>query len=306
MKDPIPFGKYLLTERIDVGGTAEVFTARGPGGVRCAVKRLLPGLAADRDVVAMFLAEARLGARLSHPGIVRILDVGRVGQGWYLAMEYVPGADLAALLTRLRAAGRRLPVPVSAWIAAEVARALAHAHALRDPGGRLLGVAHGDISPQNVLVSFAGEVKLIDFGLAGAEGAPGGALRGKLGYMSAEQAEGRPPDRRSDLFSLGVVLHEMLAGERLFHGGSPLETLERVRRAPVPPPSAANPEVAPGLDAVVLRALAREPAARPAGAAELADALGPFADPRGPSALREVVTSALPVEAARERAGATG
>ena len=301
MKDPIPFGKYLLTERIDVGGTAEVFTARAPDGARCAVKRLLPGLSADREVVAMFLAEARLGARLAHPGIVRILDFGRIGEGWYLAMEYVPGADLAALLARLRAAGRRLPVPVSAWIGAEVARALAHAHALRGPDGRPLEVVHGDVSPQNVLVSFAGQVKLIDFGLAGP---PGGALRGKLGYMSAEQAEGRRPDRRSDLFSLGVVLHEMLSGERLFRGGSPLETLERVRRAPIPPPSAANPEVPPGLDDAVLQALARDPAARPAGAAELGGALDRFADNRGAAALREVVKAALPEAWARERAAA--
>jgi serine/threonine-protein kinase len=301
MKAPIPFGKYLLTERIDVGGTAEVFTARTPEGARCAVKRLLPGLSADREVVAMFLAEARLGARLAHPGIVRVLDVGRVGEGWYMAMEYVPGADLAALLARLREAGRRLPVPVSAWIGAEAARALAHAHALRDPDGRPLDVVHGDVSPQNVLVSFAGEVRLIDFGLAGAPGAPAGALRGKLGYMSAEQAEGRRPDRRSDVFSLGVVVHEMLSGARLFRGGSPLETMERVRRAEVPPPSAANPDVPAALDAVVLRATARDPAER-FGAAELAGALERFADPRGGAALREVVIATFPGEWARERA----
>jgi serine/threonine protein kinase len=305
MKDPIPFGKYLLLERIDVGGTAEVFTARGRDGERCAVKRLLPGLAADREVVAMFLAEARLGARLAHPGIVRVHDVGRIGEAWYLAMDYVAGADLAALLARLRAAGRRLPVPVAARIGAEAARALAHAHALPGADGRPIGVVHGDVSPQNILVSFAGAVKLIDFGLAGTGDPTGGALRGKVGYMSPEQAEGHPPDRRSDLFSLGAVLHEMLAGERLFRGASPLEILERVRRAPVPPPSSANPAVPTALDAVVLRALARDPSARQADAAGLADAIGAFADPRGAEAVAEVVVAALPEEWARER-GAGG
>jgi len=330
MKDPIPFGKYLLQERVDVGGMAEVFVAGGPDGRRCAVKRLLPGLSEDPELLAMFLDEARLTARLAHPGIVEVRDLGRVGESWYIAMEYVPGADLAALLARLRPLGRPLPVAVSAWVAREVARALDFAHRSRDAVGTLRGVVHGDVSPQNVLVSFGGQVKLIDFGLArraaaaapaGAVGSAAGAgalppgparvpervpLRGKIGYMSPEQAEGRNPDRRSDVFALGAVLHEMLAGERLFRGESELAVLERIRSGPVAPPSQANAEVPPELDRAVLRALAHDPKARFAWASELADALGPVADPNGAVALSEVVRAVLPEEWERERSAPGG
>lgn len=299
MKDPIHFGKYLLLERVDVGGMAEVFVARGPAGERCAVKRLLPGLAADPDVRAAFQAEARLGALLLHPGIVEIREAGRVGEGWYLAMEYVPGGDLAALLAALRAQGRGLPVGVSAWVAREAARALDFAHGFRDREGRPLGIVHGDVSPQNVLVSFAGDVKLIDFGLAG-RGPP---LRGKLAYLSPEQAGGRLPDPRSDLFALGAVLHEMLTGERLFRAASGLAVLERVRVAEAAPPSRSNPDVPAGLDEVVARLLSRDPASRPGSAGEAAGALEPYVEPRGAAALAEWVRSGLPEAWARERAG---
>ncbi|HTP51783.1 MAG TPA: serine/threonine-protein kinase [Anaeromyxobacteraceae bacterium] len=303
MKDPIPFGTYLLLDRVDVGGMAEVFLARAPGGGTCAVKRLLPGLGDDPDFVAMFLEEARLTARLSHPGIVAVHDLGCAGGSYYIAMEYVPGADLGAVLSRLRARGQRMPVAVAAEVAREVALALDYVHRQVDRPGHLLGIVHRDVSPQNVLLSFAGGVKLIDFGIARAvpeDGGGEGTLTGKVSYMSPERARGLPGDRRSDIFALGAVLHEMLAGVRLFRGETGLEVLGQVRRAEVSPPSLGNPEVGEPLDRAVMRALAREPEARFAWASELAAALAPYCPPAGPAALAGFLARALPEELARE------
>jgi serine/threonine-protein kinase len=305
MKDPMPFGKYLLLERIDVGGMAEVFVSRRRDGAICALKRLLPGVSDDRELVAMFLREARLMARLAHPGIVGVRDLGRIGSSWFLEMEYVAGPDLAALLARLRARGRRMPTALSAWIAGRVAEALHHAHGARDAAGWPLGVVHRDVSPQNVLLSFGGEVKLTDFGIAWAPGQgrrdEGGVLRGKVGYMSPEQAEGRELDRRADLFALGAVLHEMLSGERLFRGDSDLAVLQRIRAGEVPPPSRANPDVPPALDQVVLRALARRREDRFDSAHGLAEALAPFSPGDGAAALAALLAAEMPAERDRER-----
>jgi serine/threonine-protein kinase len=219
----------------------------------------------------------------------------------------VPGADLAALLSRLRAAGERLPVALAAWIATRAAEALDHAHRARGQDGAPLGVIHRDLSPGNVLLSFGGRVFLIDFGIAAAAfraRREERALQGKLGYLSPEQVSGQPVDRRADVFSLGVVLHEALSGARLFSGPSDLATMERVRTAAVPPPSRANPAVPPALDEVVLRALARDPAARFTWASDLAAALAPFAAGGSPAALAALLEQRFVAEAARERARA--
>jgi len=303
MKEPIPFGKYLLLDRVDVGGMAEVFLARGPGGGTCAVKRLLPGLGDDPALVAMFLEEARLTSQFRHPGIVAVHDLGRTGESYYMAMEYVAGADLGAVLARLRAAGLRMPVALAAGVARAVALALDHAHRQVDGAGRDLGIVHHDVSPQNVLLSFAGEVKLIDFGIARAAAHAGDehTLRGKVSYMSPERAEGLAIDRRADVFALGAVLHEMLTGERLFRGDSELAVLAEVRSAAVAPPSLKNPEVSESLDRVVMRALARAPDARFGWASDLADALSALCAAGGPAALARFLGSALPEERDRER-----
>jgi serine/threonine-protein kinase len=282
MRDPIPYGRYLLLERIAVGGMAEVWLAaeRDAPDRRWAVKRLLPTLADDRTFVEMFLDEARLGAQLQHPGIVPVVDLGRVGESWYLCMELVAGLDLRRLLSRLRRDGDRLPVGLACWIALRAAEALDHAHRARDAAGRPLEVVHRDLSPANVLLGWDGSVRLIDFGIARAAlraHREDPVLRGKFAYLSPEQVRGLPVDRRADVFSLGAVLHELLTGERLFGGPTDLAVMERVRSAEAAPPSRANPGVPPALDALVLRALAREPADRFPWAADLGEALLAFA-----------------------------
>ncbi len=300
MKDPIPFGKYLLLERIDVGGMAEVLAARDAMGRLVAVKRLLPTLADDPELVTMFLDEARIGVQLDHPSIVRVHDLGRVDGSYYMAMEYVGGTDLHALLSRLRQRERRLQVPLAVFIAVRICAALDHAHRRRGADGRVLQVVHRDVSPRNMLLSFEGEVKLIDFGIAKAatRRRPGEerVLRGKIGYMSPERARCLPADRRADVFAAGTLLHEMLTGERLFTGRSELAVLEKVRQAQVPPPSTLNPQVSRRLDRAVLRALAREVEDRTPWAADLARDIGPEADPAGPPRLAALLAELFPEE----------
>lgn len=309
MRDPIPYGRYLLLERLAIGGMAEVWLAeaRGQPGRRFAVKRLLPTLADDPAFVTMFLDEARIGAQLDHPGIVPVHDLGREGAGYFMAMDYLPGQDLRALLARLRHHGARLPVALSAFVVAEAARALDHAHRALGHDGAPLRVVHRDLSPANVLLGYDGRVAVIDFGIAQAAfraHREGAVLRGKFGYLSPEQVRGQPVDRRADVFSLGAVLHELLTGHRLFHGPSDLAVLERVRAAQVRPPSERNPAVPPALDAAALRALAREPAERFQWASELAEALAPLADPEGRRGLARELAERFPAELAEERARA--
>jgi hypothetical protein len=282
MAKPIPFGRYLLLERLAVGGMAEVYLATakdGPPEALFAVKRILPTLAEDREFVGMFLDEARIVAHLEHPAIAPVHELGRVGDSYFIAFEYVPGQDLRSLFKRLRRSGERMPVGVAVYVAHRLADALDWAHRARDEAGRELQVVHCDVSPANVLLAWDGTVRLIDFGIAQAAfraHRERKALRGKLGYMTPEGVRGLPLDRRSDLFSLGTVLWEMLTGEKLFTGPSELALLERVRRAEVPPPSSRNPAVLPGLDEVVLRALAEAPGDRFQWASDLRDALLPY------------------------------
>jgi hypothetical protein len=282
MAKPISFGRYLLLERLAVGGMAEVYlaTARdGAEGALFAVKRILPTLAEDREFVGMFLDEARIVAHLEHPAIAPIHELGRVKDSYFIAFDYVPGQDLRALIKRQRRAGERMPVAVAAYIAHRLADALDWAHRARDAEGRDLQVVHCDVSPANILLAWDGTVRLIDFGIAQAAfraHRERRLLRGKLGYMTPEGVRGLPVDRRADVFALGTVLWEMLAGEKLFTGPSELALLERVRSAEVPPPSSRNPAVLPGLDAVVLRALAREPEDRFQWASDLREALLPY------------------------------
>jgi serine/threonine-protein kinase len=302
---PIPYGRYLLLERLAVGGMAEVWLALPRGGDRfVAVKRILPTLAEDGSFIRMFLDEARLVAQLDHPGIVPIQELGRIGEGYFFAMEYVAGRDLRALLARERARGGRLPVALAVHVVVRLLEVLDHAHKQHDAAGAPLGIVHRDVSPANVLLGFDGSVRLIDFGIARAafrahhEDA---VLRGKFGYMSPEAVSGRKVDRRADVFSAAVVLHELLTGERLFTGPSELAVMERVRAAEVKPPSARNPEVLPALDAAVLRALARDPGDRFAWASDLADALRPFARRSGDSpALARLMARAFTGELRRE------
>ncbi len=267
MRQPVQFGKYLLLDRIAVGGMAEVFAAKAFGAEGferiLAIKKILPTMGEDPELVSMFVDEARIAVQLSHPNIVQVLELGKHDETLYIAMEYISGRDLRQLLDRFRRRGQPMPVPHACAIAAGVCDALDYAHRKGDASGTPLGIVHRDVSPQNVLVSFDGGVKLIDFGIAKAERrlqkTQSGILKGKFSYMSPEQVRGEPLDRRSDVFAAGVLLWELICGRKLFTGDSDYAVLEKVRRVEVPPPASVNPEVPKELSRVVLAALAPDP-----------------------------------------------
>ena|GEM_PF-2014962 len=262
------FGRFELIQRLAVGGMGEVFLARdGGAGEPLVLKRILPHLAGNTEFLDLFLEEARIQARLNHPNVVRIVELGDVDGAWYLLMERVEGVDLRKLMRG------PLQLGLACRIAADVAAGLSAAHAAVDAQGRSLQVVHADVSPHNVLVSFGGEVKLFDFGVAKAAGRfarDDEALRGKFPYMSPEQAAGERLDSRSDLFALGVVLWELITGKRLFEGRSDLDTMNRVLACQVESPGG------PVADAV-LRALQKQPAKRFGTVAEFAAELLPHA-----------------------------
>ncbi len=215
---PRQFGRYLLQQRLGRGGMAEVFraTVDGPGGFSrpVAIKRILPEYSQDEWFTRMIADEARIVSRLAHPNIVQILDAGEVDGSWYIAFELVDGTDLFQLLQRIYSRGQALPQAYACHIAAEVAAGLDHAHSRRDEHGQPLGIVHRDVSPQNVLLSWLGEVKLGDFGIARARQrtseTQAGTIKGKIYYMSPEQARGETVDHRSDLFAVGILLYETL------------------------------------------------------------------------------------------------
>jgi TonB family protein len=304
------FGQYTLLERIAVGGMAEVWKARmrGVEGFQktVAIKRILPHMTDNAEFVGMFIDEAKLAAQLSHPNIVHIYDLGKIGRDYYIAMEYVEGRDLRSLLNAARKKGLRLPLGLALLIAARLASALDYAHRKRDFEDREMGLVHRDVSPQNVLLTSDGDVKLCDFGIAKAVSKAShtqvGALKGKLQYMSPEQAWGRPIDGRSDIFSLGAVLFEMVTGERLFPGDSELSVLEAVRQGRIRSPRQVDPSIPPEVDEIVTRALAIEPQDRFASAGEMKQrieaalaALSPSPGPTDLAAFIQRVLSAEPV-----------
>jgi len=282
LSEPIQFGKYTLFERIGRGGMADVYKGRvsGPQGFErtFVVKRILPHLSDDATFIKMFVEEAKLSARLAHPNIVQIFELGAVEGEYFISMEYIRGRDLSETMRAIwKTMGPPRPELV-AYIGREACRALSYAHSLADERGRPLGMIHRDVSPSNIMMSYEGAVKLLDFGIAKALGeAPettkSGTMKGKYAYMAPEQTEGDDVDHRIDIFSCGIVLHEVLTGRRLFKGQNDVLTIERVRRCDVPPPSLQNPMVPPELDAIVLRALARDRNDRWATAADMADAL---------------------------------
>jgi serine/threonine protein kinase len=261
----VPFGKYELLRKIAAGGMGQVFLARERSSVERLVvlKLILPHLAEDDEFLTMFLEEARLVARLQHPNLVTILDLLEVEGRHCLAMEYVQGDDVRRLDKQSRLKGRLLPTGLVLRIISEAAAGLEYAHKARDAQGQPLRLVHRDVSPQNILVGFDGAVKIIDFGVAKAAGSghqtATGVLKGKYPYMSPEQASGQHIDARSDQFALGVVLWELLTGRRLFKSESDMMTLRLVKDCQVPQPSQINPKLPPGLDEVVLRALAPTP-----------------------------------------------
>jgi len=257
---------------------ADVYLAREAAASRLVVvKCILPHLAGEPAFVRMFLQEARLAARLSHPGIATVIDVGAAGGRFYMAMEYVHGCDLRHVVRQCRAKGRVLEPGLVLRLVHDACLALAYAHAVCDADGRPLQLVHRDISPHNLLLTFEGQVKLIDFGIAKAADnwhrTRTGIIKGKYAYMSPEQARGQPLDKRSDLFAVGVVLHELLTGRRLFRRPTDAATLQAVMSGDIPAPSALVPSLPAELDVCVLQLLQRDPDQRPADAAQVAHML---------------------------------
>ncbi len=271
------FGQYVLQDHIATGGMAEVYKARmlGMEGFQktVAIKRILPHLSDNEDFVSMFIDEAKLAAQLNHNNILHIYDLGKIERSHYIAMEYIEGRDLRWILATCRERGVVMPVALAVHIATLLASALDYAHKKRDFENRELGLVHRDVSPQNVLISDSGDVKLCDFGIAKAASKAShtraGALKGKVQYMSPEQAWGKDIDHRSDLFSLGVVLYEMLTSKPAFSGDSELSILEQVRNPQVQPPSSRNEDVTPEIDRIVRKALEADRDVRYQSAREL-------------------------------------
>jgi serine/threonine protein kinase len=284
LKKPVPFGKYYLLERINVGGMAEVFKAKtfGVEGFErlLAVKRILSNIAEDEEFISMFIDEAKIAVQLQHANIAQIFDLGKVDGSYFIALEYVNGRDLRSIFDRMRSRGESLPIPMACYVMMQVCEGLDYAHNKRDGQGRELHLIHRDISPQNVLIGYDGEVKLIDFGIAKAAGkastTQAGILKGKFGYMSPEQVRGLPIDKRSDIFAVGIVLYELLTGERLFVGETDFSTLEKVRNVEIVPPSSYNKKIPPELERLILKALARDPEDRYSNAIDLHDDLQSF------------------------------
>ena len=284
LKKPVPFGKYYLLERINVGGMAEVFKAKtfGVEGFErlLAVKRILPNIAEDEEFITMFIDEAKIAVQLQHANIAQIFDLGKVDESYFIALEYVNGRDLRSIFDRMRSRGEALPIAMACWIMMQICEGLDYAHNKRDGQGRELHLIHRDISPQNVLIGYDGEVKLIDFGIAKAAGkastTQAGILKGKFGYMSPEQVRGLPIDKRSDIFAVGIVLYELLTGERLFVGETDFSTLEKVRNVEIVPPSSYNKKIPAELERLMLKALARDPEDRYSNAIDLHDDLQSF------------------------------
>ena len=278
---PLRLGPYELLRRIATGGMAEVYLARrgGPHGFKkiVAVKRILPQYASDPDFVAMFVDEARVCARLGHPNIVQVFDFGEQDGELYMAMEYVDGTTGARLVRAAATRGEDISLDVCLHITLSVLRALDYAHTARDEDGRPLALVHRDVSPGNVLIDRSGAVKLTDFGIARAaeieRRTDAGQLKGKLGYMSPEQVVGRELDARSDLFTAGIVLAEMLMLRPLFSGGKELDVLMRIRDADISPIDRTSTRVPDDIRSVLFRALAREPALRWQNAGAFAEAI---------------------------------
>ncbi|MEA2165824.1 MAG: eukaryotic-like serine/threonine-protein kinase [Thermoanaerobaculia bacterium] len=275
--DGTKFGQYVMLEKIATGGMAEVWKARmrGVEGFQkiVAIKKILPHLSDNQDFIEMFVDEAKLAAQLNHNNIIHIYDLGKIQSSYYIAMEYIDGYDLKNILRKAQERDQPLSVEIALFVASKIAAALDYAHRKRDFEDKEMGLVHRDVSPQNVLISEEGDIKLCDFGIAKAASkashTQAGALKGKLQYMSPEQAWGRNIDRRSDIFALATVLFEMLTARKLFGGDNELSILEQVREARVTPPSEYNDEVTPQIDSIVLKALQKDPANRYQTAGEM-------------------------------------
>lgn len=278
-------GDYILEEKIASGGMAELFKAKRKGvegfEKTVAVKRILPNVAEDREFIDMLIDEAKIASQLSHPNIVQIFDLGKKEGSYFIAMEYVHGKDLRTILKTLNSKAKILPYELSAYIAMKICDALYYAHNKRDSAGKPLKIVHRDVSPQNILISYEGEVKLTDFGVAKASvklhQTVAGQIKGKMLYMSPEQSKGsKDIDSRADIYSLGCVLFEMITGKKLFMAESEMAVLEKVQKGKIIKPSKLNPDVPSQLESIVLKALKPRPSDRYQSALEMRKELEKF------------------------------
>ncbi len=280
-----PFGKYLLLEKLAIGGMAEVYLAKsvGAGGIGkfVAIKRILPQYSDHEEFINMFKEEAKLVMNLNHGNVVSIFDFGVERSQFFLVMEFVEGQTLRQVMNHIKKIGKSFTIDQIVYLVKEAASGLDHAHRCIDAStGRWLNIIHRDMSPQNVMLSFEGEVKVIDFGIAKAEtqleSTRVGTIKGKFGYMSPEQAEGQIIDARTDVFSLGIILWELLAQDRLFTGENEQAILQKIHGCQIPQVRKLNPSVPPELEDIVLKSLMKDPHLRYASAEAFAKDLNRF------------------------------
>nr|WP_283809649.1 serine/threonine-protein kinase [Lujinxingia vulgaris] len=299
LERPLLFGKYTLLERVSVGGMAEVFRAKPLGAPDpnryFALKRILPHLAEDEDFIRMFIDEARLTVQLRHPNVVQNFELGKFQSSFYILMEFVAGQDLLALQKLVRRQNTILSVDMACHILHEIACGMDYVHRKTDENGNPLNIIHRDISPQNVLVSWDGQVKVIDFGIAKAASQSTrtqvGVLKGKFGYMSPDQVRGHDIDHRSDIFAMGTLFWELLTNQRLFRGESQIETMRLIRDPQIDSPCLYNPKVPPQVEAIVMRALAAEREDRYQWAGEMAADLKAYLTQQKPPYHRSQLTT---------------
>jgi hypothetical protein len=284
---PLIDGRFRLLRLLAIGGMGELYlaTARDPEieGLEQLVvlKRILPEYAADPNVVTMFLIEARIAARLDHPNVVRVYDMGKADGSIYFTMEYLHGADLNRLFEAARRSREGLPLGHVLTIALDICAGLHFAHEMRRVDGRPMEIVHRDVSPSNVFVTFGGEIKLLDFGIAkvisSTQITMDGVRKGKMAYMSPEQVKGERVDRRSDIYAIGILLYELVTLTHLFDGDNEYAILEQIAGGQFPPPSQRKPDILPGLERIILKALATSAHDRYPTAEDLAEDLERFA-----------------------------
>lgn len=291
------FGKYFIVRKIAVGGMAEIFLAKTRSNLTVALKRIHPNLASKSKFIQMFLDEARTVIQLRHPNIVQMLDFGKIHDSYFFTMEWIDGKSLAEVIGRQHELGVKFPPEVVLWLGMDICEGLAYAHAKRDHYNQPLGIVHRDISPPNILITKNCVAKVADFGIAeirnkGVQTQPG-VIRGKFSYMSPEQSYGEVLDQRSDLFSVGVVLHEMLTDERLFLRDNEQATIDAVRECVVPGIDKYRDDVPKQFNKVVLRSLAEDSKDRYPDAPSLADDLARILKNEYPESTRDDVRKFL-------------
>jgi serine/threonine-protein kinase len=283
-KESTRFGKYRLIDRIAVGGMAEIFLANQVDGegleTPVVIKRIRPHLSKHASFVKMFLNEARLAAQLNHPNIVQIHDLGKIGESYFIAMEYIFGRDMRRIIPKAEEVGIPFPLVYALRIASDVCAGLHYAHQKVDLYGNPLNIVHRDVTPENIFVAFDGTVKVLDFGIAKAanqvEQTRAGELKGKISYMSPEQCLGKPVDRRSDIFSVGVALYEWLTGFKLFTGESEVVVMRSITEGKIYAPSYFKADIPEPVEAILMKALDKDRERRYQTAAEMRAAIDSF------------------------------